>query len=534
MRCLSAFHFLFTTMAILLILSHVSVSANPISTSGTMYHSQEDDLITLRRLSVLPMIDNVGGIYSRPLESYLIELIKNDHHWDYEDVNLIGPLVSPEELESSAEKVSQISSGTKSDGILSSRLIKGPGGISIKLNLFSTKDHKLLAQAEERNISNFEVPELQKKVKDLFSQIVKKIPYDGIVLSRQGEMVTINLGKNDGIEPDKVLSVVQIIKLNRHPKFHFLINSEKEILGKIKVLKVDETLSFGKVVTEKEKGVVQKNSKISGVDFVKYHHTSTLTDSSVDQDQLMGRPDALVSFGKGATAWLPKKTPTFGLAYAGLGNSFYSYNVQETESLNADSFFNPNIFLGGELWLSPNWTLHAGLRQGIISIGNPKSGSTPDDLSASMSLYEFLIGYKFRLGPSIWGPQLDLMAGMSTYDLKIDDSSPRAFTSTKYSGLKLAVRGTYPLDLKEDWSLGANLSFFFNPNLNERPSSSGRGADNSIHQFGFFVFRKLDINLRAQLGLDFELFKTNFSANSTTTSSSQKLTTLNCSLAYLF
>ena len=522
-------------LSCILLLSLPSWGQTKSLTSGeTVYHSEEDQLITIRRLSVLPLIDNVGGIYGRPLEKHLIEIIQKDHHWDFVELNLVGPLVSPEELEASPQKVMQLSSGTEADGLLSARLIKGPNGISMKLNLFSAKDYKLLAFSEAKNIKRFEVLELKGKLKELFANVVKKIPYDGIVLSRQGQRVTVNLGKHDGIEEGRVLSVVQVVKLNRHPKFHFLINAEKEVLGKIKLIKVDDTLSFGKVMLEKEKGVIQRDSKISGLDFIKYKVNESLTDNTSTQDDLLNRPDGLVTFGKGATAWLPKRPPTFGMVYAGLGNSFYSYTIQQSEGHTADSMFNPYINFGGELWLSPTWTMHLGIRQGILTIENPVSGSTPSDLSASMSTYEFLVGYKFRLSPTVWGPQVEVLAGMSNYDLKVDDTSPRSVTSTKYSGLKLGLRGSYPVDKNQDWSLGANLSFFFNPDISESPSASGSGADSTINQFGLFVFRKVGLNVRIQAGLDFELFKTSFSSGSTTTSSSQKYTSLNMALGYMF
>ena len=123
---------------------------------------------------------------------------------------------------------------------------------------------------------------------------------------------------------------------------------------------------------------------------------------------------------------------------------------------------------------------------------------------------------------------------MSNYDLKVDDTSPRSLTSTKYSGLRLGLRGSFPLDKKQDWSLGADLSFIFNPSIDEAPAASGTSPDSSINEFGIFVFRKIDLNIRMQAGLDFELFKTNFSSGSTTTSSSQKYTSLNFGLAYMF
>ena len=100
--------------------------------------------------------------------------------------------------------------------------------------------------------------------------MVKKIPYAGLILSRQGNRVTMDIGTRDGVHDNTVVSVEQIILLKRHPKFHFILASEKEVLGKIRIVKSDETLSFGTVLSEKEPGVITTDSKITGLDFVNY------------------------------------------------------------------------------------------------------------------------------------------------------------------------------------------------------------------------------------------------------------------------
>ena len=103
-----------------------------------------------------------------------------------------------------------------------------------------------------------------------------------------------------------MLSVVQLIQVHRHPKFNFLVKTEKEIFGKIKILKVDETLSFGVVVTEKEKGAIKKNSKIASLDFVTYGGTESLSLNPTPEEELANRDDSKIAFGKNARAWSPE------------------------------------------------------------------------------------------------------------------------------------------------------------------------------------------------------------------------------------
>lgn len=510
-----------------------SLWSKDVRTYETLYKSDIDNLLTVQKVSVLPMIDNLGGIYARPLESYLTQLVDNDPHWDLLNIQLSGPLLSPEELQESPTSVQQLSSGTQADALLSSRITKGPNGISLGLYLFLIKDGKLLLQEEEKDIKSFEIKRLKDVIKTLYEKLYKQLPYQGIILSRRDRLVTINLGKRDGIEKGKIITVVQIIKAQRHPKFQFLISTEKEVLGKVKVAQVDDTLSFASIITEKEPGVIQKGAKLLGLDFVTYDGIDP--SFSEPKSDLNARTDKLISFGKNATEWLPKKPPTFGQVGVFFGDSLFSMNRELTsDSLSNSSFF--NLFLGvdAELWLTSEWTLHTQIQQGITSIKNDLSGSSPSDLSGSWGLYEFLAGYKFRMSPGVWGPQIEVLGGLLSYSLNIDDSSPRAYTSTKYSGVKIGVNGQYPIDYKQNYALGAKLFLVFQPRVSENPVSSGSGNSNAINQFTLFGQVKLAQNIKAQMNLDFSLYKTTWSSATTASSSSQKFTNLSAGIYWMF
>src|SRR5208282_1436782 len=153
----------------------------------------------------------------------------------------------------------------------------------------------------------------------LLSEIVARLPYSGRVLSRDANRVTVNLGSRDGVQPGQILSVIQIIQAQRHPVFNFLVRTDKEIFGKVRILKVDETLSFGTVVSEKERGAIQKNSKIGPVDFVTYSGGESLSLTPGPAETLGQRDDSKIAFGKDPKPWVPEATPTFGQIGGRLG-----------------------------------------------------------------------------------------------------------------------------------------------------------------------------------------------------------------------
>ncbi|MGE0762773.1 MAG: hypothetical protein AB7N80_05800 [Bdellovibrionales bacterium] len=512
--------------------------AQPVS-SGAVYKSEVDELLTIATISVLPFSDNVQGIYARPLENHFNETLGKMHRWNLTPVNSVGPVLSPEELAEDLDRAKQMAGGISADAFFAARISKGPNGIAIVLSLFLTRDAKLLATATLKDGKRFDLNDLKGELDGLLNKVLAQIPYQGRIMSRDNQRVTINIGKKDGIQPSQVVSVIQLIGLTRHPKFNFLISSEKEIIGRVKILKVDDTLSFGTVVSEKEKGAVRKNAKISGLDFVNYPDTDSLDDPSGSKG-LNERPDSKVSFGDNPTVWVPRKAPTFGQVGARLGNTLYnaSMDVTGVGSLSSSTSLAPSVLLDGELWVTSTLSVHAGFKQGIIPIDNPRAGASPNKLNQSLTQYEFLVGYNYRFGANLWGPSVEALVGYFNYRLYVDTSAPQAYTTMNYTGIKAGVRGQFPITPDNVWSAGAEMFIIFKGRLGETPVTSGDESDNTINMFGVFGLRKITENLKGVMKLDFEQYSTNFSGAGTrtepATSSSQRHTTLSAGVAYMF
>lgn len=516
-------------------------SANPAvagKAATIVYKSEADSLLTIEKIAVLPFTDNLQGIYARPLETHFIQAVQNMHRWDFVQATSSGPLLSPEELEDSSAKALQVSQGLGADAFFAARVLKGPSGVSIHLSLFLTKDGKLLSQAVLKDYQRFDLGDLKEQLQRLLSELTARLPYAGRVLSRDGTRVTVNLGLRDGIQNGQVLSVIQIIQAYRHPRFNFLIKTEKEIFGKIKILKVDETLSFGTIITEKERGTIQKNSKIGPIDFITYAGGDTLTLTSSGQDGLTDKEENKFVFGKNAHAWTPASPPSFGQLGARLGMSRFSgaMEMDNVGGLEGTNNFAPSVILDGELWITPEWTFTATLKHGIISVRNPRAGGQPSELGQSLSYYEAGLAYAIRLGPSLWSPQISPYVSYFNYRLFVDDSSPEAFTTQQYSGLKLGVKGSAPVG--DDFGAGGVFSTALSPSMQESPVPSADDSKASVVQFGVFGYKKYSERLRVQLNLDFEMYSASLSGRgqrvNAASSASQRYTTLSGGIYYLF
>jgi hypothetical protein len=426
------------------------------------------------------------------------------------------------------------------DALLSTRISKGPKGLTIKMNLFAGKDGLLLAQQILPDYSGFETNDVKVQLTSVYESLKRKIPYDGSILSRRGLLVTIDLGSNQGLREEQDLNVIQIVKISRHPKFNFLVNDEKEFLGKIRIKKVEENLSFGSIVSERSEGVVQPGQKFIVENFVKYPEVPLSNDGKVLSD-LAQRKDTSLAFGEKATAWVPESTPTYGKLgiLFGLGNYQISNNLSSAGGISATNSMTPSIHIMGEMWLDPNWFGEFSMRQFVLSMNNPYPSSSPSKLNVSTNQYTLLGGYNFLIADQFFGPKLQLLAGYSKMNSYIDQSTPVAFTSVGYSGLVFGLGGSFPLPLesKVPFFLGARLNFFWNPTLDESPVSSGKSSSQVTSFAGSLEYRYSQrMNIKGVLAYD--LFNSTItgsgSRTETATSLSHAVTTLAAGVEYLF
>ncbi len=525
-------------LSFVLVGSIFSYSASTQAIDRNTYISNTDKSLTVHRVGILPTSDNVNGLYSRYVENKIEEKIKKSHRFDLRPVKDADNRLTLEDFEENSALVKKIGGSNKVEGLISARVNKNQDNLTLILDFFLTSDGKLFAQEEAELPENTGTDALAQKTAELYDKVIEKIPYKGLILSREGNRVTLDLGTQDGIKDNATATIVEIIGLKRHPKFNFIISSEKIILGKIKIVKAESTLSFGVIIQEQDRGVIAVDSKITGVDFVNY----PMEGESGRQEIL----DDKVSFGKNPKEWVQKKKPGFGKVglALGAGSLHNAVSTQNEGSLSTQVALYPQIDLTGELWITPTWFLAARIEEGITSLTNPLSNSAPGTLSATNSHYSLHGGYKFFLEDDPAGPEIETYLGMGKYSFFIDTSTPTTYTSVSYYGLYFGVKGSLPVTHDKEWTVNASIDHYFSPGLTEAPVTSGTTSDNSATEFTIGAAHKMSDQLWLTLKLDFEFYGTNFTGTGSRTSSggtpdsglnsSQSLITLLAGMEYSF
>lgn len=518
-------NFLGLLCSIILGSSYSSAQTNAQNT----YVSQVDQDLAIKSILVLPTSDNLSGIYAKPAFDHLKKLINQDKQWSLLEVSNKNSDFKKSNL--STEDIKQLLQKNNTQALLTSHIAKGPKGISIEMTLYVGRNGLPLLQEQAIERPFFETSAVNSEIENVYNQLRAKLPFRGNILSRRGNEVTLNIGSVYGLKKDSRVSVVQVIKINRHPKLQFMISTEKEVLGRVKLYKVEPYMSFGYIELEKENGVIAVGAKVLPDEFVKYSPPITTASGKVLHD-INTRADKEVAFGEEPMEWLPTSPPQYGKVevLAGLGNYSTNRNLISTGSIGGDKSLVPNLLLRGEIWLDPNWYVGVQLRQSVFSYDNPVG--EPKSLNASVSQYGINLGYNLLLTDDYFGPKMQIGGGYMTTNIDVDDTTPISFTRAEYGGFLLSIGGQFPLSQELPIDIGARYDFYVNPMLSEGDRS---GDDsNRVNSFSFFVDYRMQTRFKIRAELMVESYNSSFSNEITATSSSHKMTTLFGGVQYLF
>ena len=491
---------------------------------------------TIKSVALLPVTDNVSGIYARPISKMLRQLLEEERQWVYSDESTSSK-ASINELEANPALAAELIQKNQVDAIMGAHITRGPNGLQGRLVMFSGRQGLVLVNQEFRDQKIFETAEVESQFRYLFANLKNQVPYRGMVLSRRGQQVTVNIGSQSGLKPNDQLTVIQLIKLNRHPKLNFIVGSDKEVLGKIQVIKVDKNLSFGTIIMEREPGVVQVNSKLLPEDFIKYPSPVLLRDGT-NLAGLGARADKDVAFGEAPQEWVPQAPPQYGSVAILAGLSSYRQNLsyQSAGSNGGGNSFVPNLMVKGELWISSSWIMGYHIRQGIFSMDNPYPNSSPSKLNMTIGQYGVLGGYNLLLSDEFFGPKMQITGGYQSASFGADDSSPLAVTDMTYSSLILGLSGEFPISDELPINLGANFNLYLNPKVSENTSSGI--SSNKVNSFGFFGTYSFNQRFKVRSELNFEQFNSDSNGGGSrpdpVTTISHKMTTFWGGLEYLF
>lgn len=443
-----------------------------------VYTSKDDNLIQIDHVYLEKFSDNMNDIYAQKAQEKIASLIESEHQWDFVD--------TPK----------------KADVIISSRLTKNPKNMVIKLSFdFSNKGS--LAFNDTVELQNvFEMEKVLFSYEALYSSLRKKIPYHGVILSRSQNQVTLNIGKNHGLVENQDVLAILITKIKTHPKNGLYISTEKEVLGKISITKVDDYLSFGKILYEREENSIQKNTKL---EFSKLDLRL-----ANENPEMKNRTDSAVVVGDTAREWVPSAAPQYGKISITGGLIQYSQNLNfaTNGSKTIGQWLTPTIKASGELWINPEFHMELFLRQSSFKVTNPIDGSEPGTLNTSLSQYQIRAKYNYELDSSYRSPQFQASLGLGQFQASFDTSNPLSLSTHSFGGILLGFNGQFPVSEEVPVDLGLYFNYFLTKTLSD--SSAAQPSGVQINDFGLTARYIKSQRLSYLFEISFEYYASDF------------------------
>ena len=490
--------------------------------------SADDAFLTIKKIGYVSAIDNVSGIYSAPISTEIQTMLEKDHRWEITTFEKLDENTR-RKIETDSSIVKKLFSDSGADALIQLRIQKGPRGIEITSTLILKSDLSPFVTETSPVTTEFETSKVLKIAKQTVQKMIDRIPYTGIIMSRNGQRVTINSGTIHGSDSSKTFSVIKLLKINRHPKSGILLSTDKEIIGKIKVFKSDEAMSFGEIQFEKSVGMIQPGDKVLLDSIVTYPSS----------DPIENRKDKDLAFGERAAEWLPQDPPQFGKFNASLALGQYSQSASlaTAGAVDGSSSLVPGLSLGGEFWLTKEWQAYANLRQSSFSVTNGLSGSSPSKVNMTTTKTSLGGGYSFFFSEEYYGPKIQLLVGLSSFVSSPDATTPLAYTNMNFSGLSLGGVFSTPLGDHSPFIIGGKLNYYLFPTLSEN-TASGASSTVSIGDFSVFVTKTVRQNFNYNFELDLEQYGASFSGAGARTDSatniSQASSTFIFGVEYLF
>lgn len=443
------------------------------------YKNEEDSAFKIKTVFLEPFSDNLNLIYAKKAEEKIKGIIENENQWQLADKK------------------------SDADLVIESRLTKNPKSFTLKMNLI----FKTFSIQDSKEIDNiFETEKILGHYENLYASLKSRIPYQGIILSRNQDQVTINIGSAHGAVANQEVLAIHIAKLNLHPKTNAYLSSEKVILGKVQLTKVDEYLSFGKILFEREPQILKKETKI---EFSKLDRPS-LASTPRPEEGFAGPSDS----PKGE--WVPRQAPQYGRISITGGLVQYTQNInfQTSGSKTISQWITPTVKGSAELWLNPQFHMELFIRQSTFKVSNPLEGSEPGSLNISLSQYQVKAKYNYELESEARSPQFQVALGIGSFQALADKSNPLSLSNQSYGGALLGFKGIFPVSEENPVDLGIYFNYFLSKTIKDSSEATTSGVQ--INDFGAILRYNKSLNLAYVFELSFESYSTDLDATTGT------------------
>ena len=107
---------------------------------------------------------------------------------------------------------------------------------------------------------------LERLTDQLVEKIIKFFPFKGIVVFRKGNIITIDLGRCDGVKSGMHFAVFKEHKVIRHPETKLIVDYDRIQTGIFEIENVKDKISTASILVENFSGAITSKQMVESAE----------------------------------------------------------------------------------------------------------------------------------------------------------------------------------------------------------------------------------------------------------------------------
>ncbi len=161
--------------------------------------------------------------------------------------------------ESSATQLGKIL-GVKT--IISGSVMKLQGVLEVNARIIDVETASIIAA---ENVKSTASTSLQSLIVQMSDKIIKNFPLEGYVVARQGDSLSIDLGKRTGVKPEMEFMVFKEGAIIKHPRTGEVLDVEMIQTGKIKIARVSKKIASATITEESSDAAIAVGQMVKSI-----------------------------------------------------------------------------------------------------------------------------------------------------------------------------------------------------------------------------------------------------------------------------
>ncbi len=463
-----------------------------------------DRRYALESIGILKPYDNLDGMLSEVVTGAFRDWLnrREQSRFVHQDLTAADGILSKSKLPylkliEDRDILTQISRATRTESLVRTKILREGPRYRVMLEWLHAPKMDLLASEtfsleEPRGIPGepADFTALKVDLQKGLERLLAKVPMIAQVTGRDGDLVTMNLGRSDKVERGDTIIFGTLEDAKKHPILNSIVDWRFVETGRGIVGDIEENLIFAKVIEEQPGRKVTRWQKV--VRILPAVDPSKPANSSSTGSTRTGDPSGTVVHDLADED--PGKVPArLGFISVGpvVGTVGREYSVPAdgttAEDFRAGSTFVFGAAAEGQLWLDRHlfldgnmtWTAPSGYSQ-----KNAAGDETLASTSASASLMGWRIGagYLFRSTREVLGPRGFVKLGYGSDTISMTANETEYLGSTQIAGIYVGLGGDLPLRGRYGLQINADIGLM--QTMTETGFSSGDPQGVTSVKFG--------------------------------------------------